>query len=138
MTLNVTEALKAFELADAVDLDCGTFDIRITQAAVHNEGFRAAVAKRTMAAKRKSLVPDQGSLTGSFEQDVELFCELIIQGWGKRPLLNDDKKEVKWSHTVGLELFTSTREGKVLFGKIMQAAVSDEMFVLTEEDRGNS
>lgn len=138
MTLKVSEALAAFELADIVELNCGTFDINITQAAVHNESFRAAVSKRAMAAKRKSLVPDQGTLTGSLEQDVELFCELIVQGWGKRPLKDDDGKVIPWSRDVGYELFTSTKQGKVLFGKVQQAAISDEMFLIGEEDKGNS
>lgn len=138
MTLNVSDALASFELADIVELNCGKFDVAIAQAAVHNEQFRAAVAKRTMQTRRKSLVPEQGSLTGSFENDVELFCELIIKGWGKRPLMDNDGKKVVWSQAIGYELFTASKEGKVLFGKIMQAAVSDEMFIVTEEDRGNS
>jgi hypothetical protein len=138
MTLNISKALKVFDLAEFADLNCGEFDIRIRQAAVHNEGFRAAVAKRSMAAKRKSLVPDKGSLTGNFEQDVELFCEMIVVGWGKRALTDDDGNEVAWSRDVGYEMFTSTQEGKVLFGKVMQNAVSDEVFAITEADTKNS
>ncbi len=137
MTLNVSNALKPFELAEFSDLDCGSFDIRIRQAAVHSESFRAAIAKRTLASRRKSIVPDKGSMTGSFEQDVELFLEAIVVGWGKRPLAEDDGKVVEYTVDVGRELFTSTDEGKVLFGKVMQNAVADDVFLITEEDRKN-
>ena len=138
MTLNVGKALAAFEMADAVDLDCGDFDIRIRQAALHNEEFRAAVAKRTMRAKRTSIVPATGTLTGNFNEDVRLFCDLIVLGWGDRPLMDDDGEPVAYSPQVGFELFTDTKEGKVLFGKVQQAAVADDLFVITEEDRKNS
>jgi hypothetical protein len=138
MTLNVSKALSQFELADAVDLNCGAFDIRIQQAAVHNEAFRAAVAKRSMSAKRRSIVPVRGTLTGDFNEDVRLFCDLIVLGWGERPLMDDDGVAVVWNKDTGFELFTSTKEGRVLFGKVMQAAVSDEMFTISEEDSGNS
>lgn len=138
MTLNVGKALAAFDMADFVDLDCGTFDIRIRQAALHNERFRAAVAKRTMKAKRQNLVPDKGSMTGNFEQDVDLFLDVVVEGWGERPLVDDDGEQVPYSKEVGRELFTTTQKGKVLFGKVMQAAVQDDLFSLQEEDRGNS
>jgi hypothetical protein len=138
MTLNVTKALEAFNLADYVDIDCGSFEIRIAQAAVHNEAFRAAVASRSMRAKRRSVVPEKGSLTGSFEEDVELFLDVVIQGWGEtKPLKDDDGKAVKYTKDVGRELFTSSKQGRVLFGKIMRAAVDDETFSVSEEDRKN-
>lgn len=138
MALNISKALAPFELADQVSLDCGTFDIMICQAATHNEDFRAAVAKRSMFAKRRSLVPEKGSLTGSFDQDVELFCDLIIKGWGERPLRDDDGAVVPWTKANGIELFTAEKEGKVLFSKVLTAAVDDEMFTIREEDKGNS
>lgn len=138
MTLNISKALKPFSMADFADIDCGDFEIRIKQAAVHNDDFRAAVAARSMRAKRKSIVPEKGSLTGSFDEDVELFLDAVIEGWGERPLTDDDGKPVKYTRKVGLELFTEQgKEGRVLFSKIMQAAVSDEMFLIGEEDRGN-
>ncbi len=56
-------------------------------------------------------------------------------GWGKRPLADDDDKVVEYTVDVGRELFTATDQGKVLFGKVMQNAVSDEVFLITEEDR---
>ena len=138
MTLNVGNALKPFRLAEFSDLDCGDFDIRIRQAAIHSETFRAAVAKYSLVSRRKKITPAQGSTTGSFEQDVELFLEAVIIGWGKRHLVDDDKNVVDYTVDVGRELFTSTPEGKVLFGKVMQNAVSDEVFTITEADLGNS
>lgn len=138
MTLNIEKALAGYELADLVDLNCGTFDIRICQAAVHNEDFRAAVAKRSMAAKRRSLMPEKGSITGNFVEDVELFVDLIIKGWGDRPLMDDDGEVVPWTKANGMALFTSSKKGKVLFSKVMVAATEDELFLLRDEDRGNS
>lgn len=135
---NFEKALAAFETADYADLDCGTFDVRVRQAAVHNEKFRAAVASRTMAAKRKSLVPEKGSMTGSFDQDVELFLDAVIVGWGERPLTDDDGKEVEYSRDFARGLFVGDKRGRALFGKIMQAAVSDQVFALDEADEGNS
>ncbi len=138
MSLNIGKALAAFELADMVDLNCGSFDIRIRQAALHNEEFRASVAKRSMSARKKTLVPEKGSLTGHFESDVDLFLDVVVAGWGERPLKNDDDRVVKYSKEVGRELFTSSKEGRVLFSKVMAAAIDDELFVIREEDRGNS
>ncbi len=138
MTLNIGKALKPFEMAVHADLDCGSFDIRIKQAAVHSEDFRAAVASRTIVSRRKKIVPEKGSMTGSFEDDVELFLDAVVVGWGKRPLTDDEGEVIEYTTGVGRELFTSTKEGKVLFGKVMQNAVSDDVFVITEEDRKNS
>lgn len=138
MTLNISKALEAFTLADFADIDCGSFEIRITQAAVHNEGFRAAVAARSLRAKRRSVVPEKGSLTGSFEEDVELFLDVVIQGWGeKKPLRDDEGALVAYTKDVGRQLFTGSKQGRVLFGKIMRAAVEDETFSVGEEDRKN-
>ncbi len=137
MALKLTNALSNFDLAEFVDLDCGTFDIKIQQAAIHNEKFRAAIAKRALQAKKTSLVTNGTSLTGSFDQDVELFIEHVLISWGERPLLDDDGKEVPFTADNLREIFTSSREGKILFGKIQTAAVSDEVFAITDEDAKN-
>lgn len=138
MTLNISKALSGFDLAEAVELDCGSFDILIRQAAIHNEGFRAAVAKRALAAKKRSLVPDQGSLTGSFEEDVELFIENILQDWGTRPLKDDDGKKVDFTPENLRTIFTGSRQGKILFTKIQTAAIDDQLFAIREDDLKNS
>jgi hypothetical protein len=137
MTLNISKALADFDLADYCDIDCGKFDIRIRQAAIHNEDFRAAVSKRAMAAKRKSLVPDRGAMTGSYKEDVKLFLDLIIQGWGDHPMKDDNGKDVVWTKEFGYEMFTTLQAGRVLFGKIMKAATEDEMFMIAPDDMGN-
>lgn len=147
MALKIGKALSKFDLADEVDLNCGDFDLRCRQAAVHNEDFRAAVTQRAQRVRRKTLVPTQGTLTGSFEEDVALFCEKVILGWGERPLKDDDGKVVKWTKEVGMELFGAVahpdsdpavvRQGKVLFGKVMQGTTSDDLFIVREEDLGN-
>lgn len=138
MTLNVSNALSGFNLAEMVELDCGTFDIKIRQAAVHNESFRAAVAKKALEGKKKSLVTAKGTLTGSQEQDVELIVEYIIVGWGERPLLDNDGKKVPDTKENFIALFTETHEGRVLFGKVQQACIDDSLFQINEEDEGNS
>ena len=138
MSLKLSDALSGFDLAEFVELDCGKFDIRIRQAAMHNEEFRSAVAKQALAAKKKSLVVQKGTLTGSLEQDVELFVQHVIDGWGERPLVDDDGEVVEASQENLRYLFTSSREGKVLFGKIQTAAVDDTLFAVTEDDLKNS
>lgn len=138
MTLKIGKALSAFNLAETVDLDCGTFEIRIRQAALHNDDFRAAVAARALRAKKKSLVPEKGTMTGSFDEDVELFLDNVIVGWGDKPLKDDDGNTVPYTTEVGREMFTSTRQGKILFSKVQTAATDDQMFVIKDEDLGNS
>ena len=138
MTLNISNALKSFQLADYVDLDCGTFDLQVRQAAFHNDRFRAKAAQRALAAKKKSLVNDESTLTGNIEEDMKLLCEDLIVGWGTRPLRDDDGNEIEYSPVVMMEIFRMGAEGKVLFGKI-QAAVADETnFAITDKDLGNS
>lgn len=147
MALKISKAMAKFDLAEFVDLDCGDFELRITQAAIHNEEFRTNVSKRALAAKRKSVVPDLGTMTGSYEEDVKLFVDLIIKGWGqKKPLKDDDGNVIPYSKAVAMELFgigdgideKLRRQGKVLFGKVMQAAIDDKMFALSEDDTKNS
>lgn len=138
MTLKLSNALSGFDLAEFVELDCGSFDLKIQQAAVHNESFRSAVAKKALAAKKKSLVVQKGTLTGSLEQDVALFADHVVVGWGARPLMDDDGKEVPFNRDNIIELFTSSREGRVLFGKVQAAAVDDALFAIREEDSKNS
>lgn len=136
MSLKLDNALSNFDTADEIELKCGTFDIVIRQAALHNEKFRAAIAKRALKAKKKSLVVEQGTLTGNFEQDVALFVDVLIVGWGKRPLKDDNKKVVPCNRENLTELFTGSKQGKVLFSRIQVAAVDDELFLVTEEDLG--
>jgi hypothetical protein len=139
MALKISKALSGFDMAEFVDLNCGDFEIRIVQAAIHNEKFRAAITKRSLAAKKKSLVPDQGTMTGSLEEDVNLFIENVILGWSDdKPLIDDDGKEVPATPDNLRELFLGSREGKVLFGKVQAAAVDDSLFLISEEDKGNS
>ncbi|AAT69478.1 gp80 [Alphaproteobacteria phage PhiJL001] len=137
MALKLTNALSGYDLAEYVNLDCGAFDLKIQQAAIHNEKFRAAIAKKALIAKKKSLIPDQGSMTGSFEQDVELFIDNVILGWGTRPLIDDDGEPVAFNRENLVEIFTGSREGRILFGKIQSAAVDDTVFAIKEEDLGN-
>jgi len=138
MSLNISKALSGFDLAEYVELDCGTFDVKIQQAAIHNEKFRAAVAAKSLAGKKKSLVVQKGTVTGSFEQDIELFIDHVIVGWGMRPLRDNDGSEVEFNADNLREIFTGSREGRVLFGKIQAAAVDDTVFAITQEDEGNS
>lgn len=138
MALKLSNALAGFDLAEQVELDCGTFDLLIQQAAVHNEAFRSAIAQKALAGKKKSLVVQKGTLTGSFEQDVALFAEHVVLGWGARPLIDDDGEPVPFSKENIIEIFTSSREGRVLFGKVQAAAVDDQVFAIREEDLGNS
>lgn len=137
MTLKISNALSSFDLAEYAQLDCGAFDLTIRQAAVHNDSFRAAIAEKALAAKKKSLAINRGTLTGSFEQDVSLFVEFIIVGWGDRPLMDDDGNPVEFTKENITEIFTSTRQGRVLFGKVQAAAVDDKTFLITEEDAKN-
>lgn len=136
MTLKISNAMASFDVADLVDLDCGSFDIKIRQAAIHNEDFRAAIARKALQAKKKRLVSDPGSLTGAHEEDVELFIETIFLSWGKRPMLDDDKNPVDFTPENLREIF-NTKQGKVLFGRIQTAAVDDQLFAIKDSDLGN-
>ena len=136
MTLKLSKALAGFDLAEFVELDCGTFDLKIQQAAIHNEEFRAAIAKKALNAKKKSLVIQKGTLTGSLEEDMALFIEHVMKGWGERPLKDDADKVVEFTPENLRELFSS-RQGKILFGKIQAAAVDDQLFAISEDDIKN-
>jgi hypothetical protein len=139
MQLNLSNALGGFDLAEEAQLDCGTFDLVVRQAAPHNAAFKAAVAKKNLAVKKKSLAVDKGTLTGSEEADVELFVETVIIGWGDRPLKQDDGSEVAYSPEVMKAIFMDTgRPGKILFAKVMTACTNDEYFVVRDEDIKNS
>lgn len=138
MALKISKAMSTFDMADTIILDCGDFDLRISQAAMHNEQFKAAVAKRTLSAKKKSAVPDQNTMTGSYEEDVILFVQNVIEGWGKKPLIDDDGNEVEATEENLVELFTKTgKNGRYLFGKVQMAAVDDALFALKSTDLGN-
>ena len=137
MELKLENALAAFNTADECDLDCGVFDIRIRPAATHNPLFRAAIAKRGLSAKKRKLTPDRGTVTGNFEEDVELFIEAVIMGWGARPLKDDDGNTVEYSADVARAMFL-TGPGRKLFDKIIRAAVDDDVFEITEEDEKKS
>lgn len=138
MGLNISNAMSTFDMAETIILDCGSFDLRIKQAAMHNETFKAAVAKRSLAAKKKSAVPDSNTMTGDYEEDVKLFVECIIEGWGKKPLKDDDGKEVKDTPENLVALFTTTgKNGVYLFGKVQIAAVDDALFAVNDADVGN-
>lgn len=137
MTLKLKKALSKFDLAEYIHMDCGSFDICLRQAALHNEEWRAKIAQKALDAQKKSLVPQRGTLTGSFDADVELFIECIILGWGDRPMEDDDGEEIEASPENLREIFHSGREGKILFSKIQMAAVDDQLFVLTEAERKN-
>ena len=52
--------------------------------------------------------------------------------------MDDDGVEVPFNKANVIELFSSSREGRVLFGKVQAAAVDDQLFVMTDEDLGNS
>lgn len=138
MALKISNAMSTFDMAETIILDCGTFDLRIKQAAMHNEQFKAAVAKRSLAARKKSAVPDQNTLTGSYEEDVKLFVDNVIEGWGKKALMDDDGKEVEANPDNLFELFTKTgKNGRYLFGKVQMAAVDDALFAVNDADAGN-
>lgn len=128
--------MSSFDVAEFVDLDCGSFDIKIRQAAAHNERFRAAVAKRSLNAKKKSLVIQQGTQTGSYEEDIELYLDCVIEGWGERPMKDDSGDDIPFTRENMREIF-NTKEGKVLFGKIQLAASDDSLFAIREEDEKN-
>lgn len=137
MTLQLTKALAGFNLAEEVELDCGIFDVVIRQAAVHNEAFRAAITQKTIEGKKRSLTAQKGSITGTYEQDVELFIDHVLISWGKRPLVDDNGNTVPFVPANLRELFTGSRAGRVLFAKIQAAAVDDQMFAVTDADLGN-
>lgn len=139
MALNISNAMSTFDMAETILLDCGSFDLRIAQAALHNEQFKAAVARKSLSAKKKSAVPDQNTMTGNFEDDVSLFVENIILGWGNKPLVDDDGKTVKATKENLTSLFMDTgKNGVYLFGKVQVAAIDDALFAVSKEDMGNS
>ncbi len=124
------------DMADQVELDCGEFDIIIRQAAVHNEAFRASIVKHTLVAKKKSLVVKEGTTTGSYEEDVKLFFNHVMVGWGERPFAINGVA-MPWTEENLLRMFT-TKKGKVLFSKIQLAATDEKLFVIKDDDLGNS
>lgn len=135
--VDITKAMAAFDLSETAELNCGTFDIVIRQAAAHNTAFKAAVQKKALKAKKKSLAVVQGTVTGSEETDQELLIETVIVGWGERPLCDDAGNPVPFSAEVLMAMF-ATKPGKVLYSKIMEAAMRDDTFSIAQVDVGNS
>lgn len=127
---------EGLDLADQVELDCGEFDIVIRQAAVHNEAFRASIVKHTLVAKKKSLVTKEGTTTGSYEEDVKLFFNHVMVGWGERPFTVNGAV-MPWQEDLVVRMFM-TKKGKVLFSKIQLAATDEKLFQIKDEDLGNS
>jgi len=139
MQINLTKALSAFTLSKTAVLDCGEFNIRIRQAAIHNEEFKVAVTKRALRAKKHSLVPTPGTMTGNFDEDVSLIVDTVMVGWGDKPLTDDEGKVLEYTPELATVLFTSTDQGKVLFNKVVQAAMADATFAGQKDDGlGNS
>ena len=131
--------LGAYDLAEEMELDCGVFDLVIRQAAMHNERFKAAVTRRALQRKRKSLVVEEGTITGGFEDDVEVYIETILVRWGTRPLRDKNGEEVLFNADNLRALFKRQgHRGRVLFGKIVESASTESAFKIEEKDLGNS
>jgi hypothetical protein len=131
MTIKLNNALTPFQRADQVEINCGNdWYITIRQAAIYNQEFRAASLKYAGNKGDKTLV-GVNSPTGNDEKDYEFFCEILLVGW--RGLTDDDGKEVPYSKEVAIEIFKSSKQGKVLFHKLLRAASDDEMFSYEDE-----
>ena len=137
MSLRLSKALGGFKTAEVVDLDCGDYDIAIRQVAFHNRNFRASVAGSMLAQKKKTLRRDPGTMTGSEDGDVKFYIEHIIVGWGARPMKDDDGMSIEPTPENFFEIFTSSPEGRVLFGKIQEASADEQLFQIREDDLKN-
>ena len=129
--LQLTKALGTFNLAQEVEIDCGTFSVTIRQASPSNQKFRAEIAKRQRISRRK-IAPDATTITGSVEDDVKLFCDLLLVGWTMK---DDSDKLVPIGDAE--QVFLGSREGQTLFFKLLQAALDDQVFRITEADEAD-
>jgi hypothetical protein len=135
MTIKLNNALNPFQRAEQVEINCGNgWYITIRQAAIYNQEFRAASLKYAGNTKDKSLV-GINSPTGNDEKDYEFFCEILLVGW--KGLKDDDGKNVPYSKKVAIEIFKSSKQGKVLFHKLLKAASDDGMFTYEDEEKNS-
>ena len=133
MEISLTNALKPFSRAEEVEVDCGGgWFISVRQAAVHNQGFRAAVLKYKTG--DKSLINNRG-LTGYDDTDYKFFCENMITGW--RGLVDDSKNTVEFTPLIAEEIFKSSNQGKVLFHKLLGISINDSMFEYDKETKNS-
>ena len=129
--LQLSKALGAFHLAQEAEIDCGNFSVTIRQASPSNTVFRAEIAKRQRVSRRK-IAPDSTTITGSLEEDVTLFCDMLLVDW---TLKDDEDKPVPI--TKAGEVFLGSNEGRTLFFKLLQAALDDQVFQITEADQAD-
>ena len=133
MDIKLNNALKPFARAEEVEVDCGGgWFISVRQAAIHNQGFRAAVLKYKTNDKR--LVNGSG-LTGYDDTDYKFFCENMITGW--RGLKDDEELPVEFTPLIAEEIFKSSSQGKVLFHKLMGIATTDSIFEYGKETKNS-
>ena len=135
--LKIAKSMRGFRMAKEVELDCGDFDIVIKQVAFHNPDFKAALTATVMEMRKKTVSREAGTITGTQEGDMLFYINNIVVSWGKRPMRDDDDNIIDCNTENLLEIF-STEEGKVLFGKIQEAASDDQLFTLREGELGNS
>lgn len=129
--LQLSKALGTFHLAHEAEIDCGAFSVTIRQASPSNQMFRAEIAKRQRVSRRK-IAPDSTTITGSLEEDVNLFCDMLLVDW---TLKDDEGKAVPIAKAK--EVFTGSDEGQTLFFKLLQAALDDQVFRITEDDEAD-
>ncbi len=139
-SLKLNNALTGFFRADTAIIDCGPFDVEIKQAANHNDSFRAATTARMLGNNNKRAVASGRSASlsaGDYADDVELFIDELFVGWGPRPMKDDSGKDVPTDKETLRSIFMSGKAGKVFFNKLQAAALSDDVFKVTDEDLGN-
>ena len=72
------------------------------------------------------------TITGSLEEDVNLFCDMLLVDW---TLKDDEGKVVPIAKAK--EVFMGSDEGQTLFFKLLQAALDDQVFRITEDDEAD-
>lgn len=127
--LKLSTALGGFSAKNQTTLNCGSFDVTINRATEGNPIFRAALARKRRELAKSRLIASDEYLTGSFQGDVELFCELVLVSW---TLKDDDGNAVPIG--AAEEVFTGSDAGQELFWKLNRASQIDAVFRSTSED----
>ena len=129
--ISVSAALAAFNFAPEAEFDCGAFKVVLRHISPTNQMIRAEVTKRSSRARRSAVVQDSSTMTGSFDEDVDLFCKCALVSWTMKDD-NDDDVPIE----VAPKIFLETGEaGRALYYKLVALATDDSQFVITQADR---
>ena len=138
-TIKLSKALSAFNYATTARVTWKRNDgvemwAVLARFAPSSQTIRAKVATRQRAARRK-IGKDETFLTGDFDSEVALFCDISLKEWH---VLDDDDEPVPIDYAPAVFKMGGdgdhSSEGRELFFKLLAFAMDDTNFSITEAD----